>query len=383
MSSGDDDDGHGAQDIELQERATLLGEGVANKRRADQLRRGSLKNKLAERWAADARCALVVALVALAAIATTIAASVPGGDRSWRGSSWTSTPGGLTFYFGTELPATAPRDAILDDGTGYSDGRDRGLSYGWNCDGDPDVDFSSGRRDVEFDSGLGINHFDRDGECAGPVNWEVGVPNGDYAVVVDFGEPGEDQGTHGCEVEGVLCQGAMGISGGQGWRETGQGWRGRECTMDGTVTVTDGRFTATGYSHDTRLCHSISMVTIKPAQLAGLTERMLKAEHDLHRAAPKPAAPESPPAPPPDPSPPSDAYRGTEIDGAQIDRAWEAYARGRDACLASSANQVEDGTMFTHRTRKSAPVQRKSQTVVDTITWSELSPSGQHVPAPL
>ena len=56
-SSGDDDDGHGAQDIELQERATLLGGGVANKRRADQLRRGSLKNKLAKRWTADARCA--------------------------------------------------------------------------------------------------------------------------------------------------------------------------------------------------------------------------------------------------------------------------------------------------------------------------------------
>ena len=191
MSSGDDDDGHGAQDIELQERATLLGGGVANKRRADQLRRGSLKNKLAKRWTADARCALVVALaVALALIA------------------------------------------------------------------------------------------------------------------------------------------------------------------------------------------SISMVTIKPAQFAGPTaERVLKAEHDVHRAAPKPAAPESPPAPPPDPSPPSDAYRGTEIDGAQIDRAWEAYARGRDACLKSSANRVEDGTMFTHRTRKSALVQRKSQTVVDRITWSEPSPS--------
>ena len=64
----------------------------------------------------------------------------------------------------------------------------------------------------------------------------------------------------------MLCHDAMGLSG-----EAGVG-----CTMDGTVTVTDGRFTATGYSHDTGLCHSISMVTIKPAgadwppaQLAG------------------------------------------------------------------------------------------------------------------
>ena len=93
-----------------------------------------------------------------------------------------------TFYFGTELPATAPRDAILDDGTGFKAGRDQGLSYGWNCDGDPNVDYSSGRRGLGRNDGLGINHFDRNGECAGPVNWEVGVPNGDYDVVVDFGE---------------------------------------------------------------------------------------------------------------------------------------------------------------------------------------------------
>ena len=51
----------------------------------------------------------------------------------------------------------------------------------------------------------------------------------------------------------------MGLSG-----EAGVG-----CTMDGTVTVSDGRFTATGYSLDTGLCHSISMVTIKPVQAGG------------------------------------------------------------------------------------------------------------------
>ena len=57
-----------------------------------------------------------------------------------------------------------------------------------NGDGDPNVDYSSGRRGLGRNDGLGINHFDRNGECAGPVNWEVGVPNGDYDVVVDFGE---------------------------------------------------------------------------------------------------------------------------------------------------------------------------------------------------
>eukprot|EP01045_Picozoa_sp_COSAG04_P009541 COSAG04_NODE_556_length_12658_cov_3.469862_2_plen_125_part_00 len=37
-----------------------------------------------------------------------------------------------TFYFGATLPATAPDNAILDDGTGFASGRDQGLSYGWN-----------------------------------------------------------------------------------------------------------------------------------------------------------------------------------------------------------------------------------------------------------
>ena len=65
-----------------------------------------------------------------------------------------------TFYFGATLPATAPNNAILDDGTGFRTGRDQGLSYGWNCDGDPDVDYSGGIR------GLG-RHFkiiDRSGD---------------------------------------------------------------------------------------------------------------------------------------------------------------------------------------------------------------------------
>ena len=67
-----------------------------------------------------------------------------------------------TFYFGSTMPATAPPDAILDDGTGFASGREQGLSYvsaaapfassfegaqkaaaqGWNCDGDPNVDYS-------------------------------------------------------------------------------------------------------------------------------------------------------------------------------------------------------------------------------------------------
>ena len=56
---------------------------------------------------------------------------------------------------------------------------------------------------------MGINHFDRAGTCgttAAPkaVNWELTVPNGEYTVLVDFGE---DHYTQGCETEGRLCHG--------------------------------------------------------------------------------------------------------------------------------------------------------------------------------
>ena len=82
------------------------------------------------------------------------------------------------------------------------------------------------------------------------MNWEIAVPNGEYAMIVDFGE---DHYTQGCEAEGVLCHDAMG----------GTGEAGSACIFQGAVTVTDGRFTATGYSHDSGLCHSISMVQIR------------------------------------------------------------------------------------------------------------------------
>ena len=62
----------------------------------------------------------------------------------------------LEFYYGTAIPAIACTDpactVILDDGTGFADGRDAGLSYGWNCDGDPNVDYSGGRRGLVSES---------------------------------------------------------------------------------------------------------------------------------------------------------------------------------------------------------------------------------------
>ena len=95
-------------------------------------------------------------------------------------------------YFGSSLPDTAGSDAILDDGTGFAAGRDDGLSYGWDCDGDTNVNYSGGKRDNR-NGGLGLNHFDRDGTCGttadpGTVNWSVAVPNGVCTVNVDFGE---------------------------------------------------------------------------------------------------------------------------------------------------------------------------------------------------
>ena len=110
-------------------------------------------------------------------------------------------------YFGTELPAgdactgaeghgsdgadvycfgDTARPPVLDDGTGFSTGRTGGMDYGWDCDGDTNVDFSAGRRAPPRET-YGLNHFDRYGECVGsPTNWQLAVPNGAYQVDVDF-----------------------------------------------------------------------------------------------------------------------------------------------------------------------------------------------------
>ena len=156
----------------------------------------------------------------------------------------------IEFYFGNAIPDGAGANAQLDDGTGFAAGRDGGYDYGWDCAGDTDVDYSGGRRGTGRDGGLGINHFDRNGACVSkPVNWQIAVPNGMYTVEVDFGE---DSYTQGCEVEGRLCHAIM-----SGTGETGSG-----CIYTDPVTVLDGKFTITGYSHDDRLCHSISKVRI-------------------------------------------------------------------------------------------------------------------------
>jgi hypothetical protein len=177
-------------------------------------------------------------------------------------------PEDLLFYFGTQLPPSAGSNAILDDGLGFAHHDDEsvpgfrasmGLDYGWDCDHDSDVDFSSGRRDLTRDNGLGMNHFDRSGECSGRVDWQVAVPNGVYTVVVDFGM--DDRWAKGCEVEGAKVCPAEDVPG-------------VGCIFYNTVWVTDGFFTITGYSHDSLACHSVSMVKISSAAAAPPPENL-------------------------------------------------------------------------------------------------------------
>ena len=53
----------------------------------------------------------------------------------------------VELCFGTEIPDSAGDGAWLDDGTGYT--ADKG--YGWDCEGDLDVDYSGGRRGMGRD----------------------------------------------------------------------------------------------------------------------------------------------------------------------------------------------------------------------------------------
>jgi len=155
--------------------------------------------------------------------------------------------GAMEFYFGSSIPSSAASGAILDTGVGYGQNTASGYNYGWNCDGDSNVNYAGGIRDTGRAGGLGLNHFDRsntckDGSTYKKVNWELQVPNGDYSVEVVFPEGSKS----GCEVEGVNA-----------------GCGSSSCTVSKTVSVTDGLFTVTGYGHDSALCHSLGKVQIE------------------------------------------------------------------------------------------------------------------------
>jgi hypothetical protein len=155
-------------------------------------------------------------------------------------------PTNLQFFFGSQAPSA---DGILDTGAGFAD--HDGLEYGWNCDGNADVDYSSGRRGLGRGAGNGLNHFDRANSCRDskgkylPVNWEVAVPNGRYQVTVVFPEHYHT----GCEVEGK--------------KACSEKTEGKVCEFNKSVKVKDGKLTVTGYGHDSGKCHSLSVVKIQ------------------------------------------------------------------------------------------------------------------------
>jgi hypothetical protein len=170
-----------------------------------------------------------------------------------------------TFYFGKKLPKGEDDAAILDAGAGYGP-KQGGLTYGWSCGGDADVDMQKGRRGRKRAGGLGLNLFDKKntccygknakGKCKGddvawkPVNWELHLPVGVYDIEVIF--PEED--TSECQVEGELaCQASADLEDIVA------------CTYKRRVTVTDGRLTVTGYSFKSEKCTSLAKVMVASA----------------------------------------------------------------------------------------------------------------------
>ena len=162
------------------------------------------------------------------------------------------------------VAAQLPIQRYLDDGTGFKRGRDfGGLAYGWDCGGvTTNEDFirsmTSGRRGLNRDAGLGMNHIDSGHTCVDDVNWSIEVPNGEYLVDINFGEffDGADCAhTHG----GEDAMSFLKVNG-----EIACYWK-PACDYKETVLISDGKLTVSGHSHETGTCHSISHVKLTPA----------------------------------------------------------------------------------------------------------------------
>ena len=70
---------------------------------------------------------------------------IEGGDCTSSAPGTPPPPMSVEVYFGNDVPPTACPEGdctvLLDDGTGFATGRgDAGLDYGWDCDGDTNVD---------------------------------------------------------------------------------------------------------------------------------------------------------------------------------------------------------------------------------------------------
>jgi len=165
-----------------------------------------------------------------------------------------------TFYFGKELPSSETGVA-LDAGAGFGATTADGLAYGWSCErASSDMNFARSKS-LESFLGMGMAKIDKRGVCLSgtedkkdadswpPVTWELEVPNGSYQVEVLF----PNDKNSGCMVEGVLaCEDQPDES--------------DYCRYQGTVAVSDGRLTITGYSIKSGLCTRIAKVSIASAQ---------------------------------------------------------------------------------------------------------------------
>lgn len=181
--------------------------------------------------------------------------SPPGTGAEGHGSE------GAVYCFGdTATP-------ILDNGMGFSTGRDGGMDYGWDCNGDVDVDFTSGRRGTHRET-YGMNHFDRHGACVDildginqkPTSWSLAVPNGGYHVMVDFAADSRKWNGDICKIQHVGEDAVNFLEvGGKVACPHRPG-----CMFDDNVVVTDGKLTITGYSHTAgETCHSIAFVKVQ------------------------------------------------------------------------------------------------------------------------
>ena len=134
------------------------------------------------------------------------------------------------------------------------------MDYGWDCDGDTNVDFSAGRRAPPRET-YGLNHFDRYGECVGsPTNWNLAVPNGAYQVDVDFAADSRNWDGEQCSLRHV---GEDAVNFLQVEDKVACSFR-PGCMYSSVVVVTDGKLTITGYSHTVGggTCHSIAFVKV-------------------------------------------------------------------------------------------------------------------------
>jgi hypothetical protein len=191
------------------------------------------------------------------------------GQISWtNGDTWSY---GYEFYFGTALPGVAAPHAVLDEGRGFGRNMIGGLRYGWDCDGNANVDYSSGRRNTSRGGGLGLNRFDRWNTCGSTdlsVNWQLELPNGEYSVAVIFDEGSKQS----CKIQGMNAN---------------CGSSHERCEVKKDVRVDNGTFTITGYSHasSNHQCHSVSKVKMAPKQ-ASFTPTFLPTAKSVPTATP-------------------------------------------------------------------------------------------------